>query len=92
VLARHLDRDRPGGDLHRLTVIAVDGGIPAQTGSLDVSIVVLDANDRPDNDGDDDDDDDVREYWNPDPCRGSSWLSTPTRSLRMMMMMMMMMM
>jgi len=46
VLARHLDRDREGGDVHHLTVIAVDGGNPAQTGSLQVSVIVLDANDK----------------------------------------------
>lgn len=45
VLARHLDRERR--DIHRVTVVAVDGGIPAQTGSLEVSVVVLDANDNP---------------------------------------------
>jgi len=45
VLARHLDRERR--DMHRVTVVAVDGGIPAQTGSVDVSVVVLDANDNP---------------------------------------------
>ena len=44
VLARHLDRERPDGDVHRVTVIAVDGGSPAWTGSLEVSVVVLDAN------------------------------------------------
>jgi len=43
VLARHLDRERR--DVHRLTVVAVDGGVPARTGSLDVAVVVLDAND-----------------------------------------------
>ena len=46
VLARHLDRDREDGDVHRLTVIAVDGGDPAQTGTLQVSVIVLDANDK----------------------------------------------
>jgi len=45
VLARHLDRERR--DVHRLTVVAVDGGVPALTGSLAVSVVVLDANDNP---------------------------------------------
>ena len=45
VLARHLDRELR--DLHRVTVIAVDGGDPALTGSLQVSIIVLDANDNP---------------------------------------------
>jgi len=42
VLMRHLDRERR--DIHRVTVVAVDGGIPAQTGSLQVSVIVLDAN------------------------------------------------
>lgn len=46
VLARHLDRERR--DIHRVTVLAVDGGMPAQTGSLEVSVVVLDANDDDD--------------------------------------------
>ena len=45
VLAGHLDRERR--DVHRVTVIAVDGGVPAQTGSLAVSVVVLDDNDNP---------------------------------------------
>ena len=54
ILARHLDRERR--DIHRVTVVAVDGGLPAQTGSLDVSVVVLDANEKERNDDSDDDD------------------------------------
>ena len=42
VLMRHLDRERR--DIHRVTVVAVDGGSPALTGSLEVSVIVLDAN------------------------------------------------
>lgn len=44
VLVRPLDREVR--DLHRFKVVAYDGGDPARNGSLEVSIVVLDANDN----------------------------------------------
>src|SRR6218665_311661 len=44
VLARPLDRESV--DVHRLTVLALDGGTPSRTGSLEVNIVVVDANDN----------------------------------------------
>ena len=44
VLARPLDRE--SRDLHRIKVVAFDGGTPPRNGTLDVSVVVMDANDN----------------------------------------------
>lgn len=44
VLARSLDREKQ--DLYTVTVMAVDGGTPSQSGLLEVEISVLDANDN----------------------------------------------
>jgi len=44
VLARPLDREDASS--YRLTVLAVDGGQPGRTGSLDVRVIVEDVNDN----------------------------------------------
>lgn len=44
VLVRSLDREAK--DLHRMKVFAYDGGLPVRSGSIDVEVVVTDANDN----------------------------------------------
>ena len=44
VLARPLDREVQ--DVHHLRVVAVDGGAPPRSGTIDVTVIVLDANDN----------------------------------------------
>ncbi len=38
--------DREARDTYQLQIIAIDGGDPARSGSMDVTIVVSDANDN----------------------------------------------
>jgi len=44
VVARPLDRETASS--YRVTVLAVDGGRPARTGSIDVDVIVGDVNDN----------------------------------------------
>ena len=44
VLVKQLDREQR--DVHQLIIVAYDGGEPAHTGTADVTIVVVDANDN----------------------------------------------
>uniref|UniRef100_H2ZRQ8 Cadherin domain-containing protein n=1 Tax=Latimeria chalumnae TaxID=7897 RepID=H2ZRQ8_LATCH len=44
VLKKPLDREQQS--VHHLTLIAVDGGVPERSGTAEISVVVLDANDN----------------------------------------------
>ena len=44
VLTGHLDRERQ--DLYKMTIVAYDGGRPERSGTVAVTVVVLDANDN----------------------------------------------
>jgi len=46
VLTRSSALDRETQAEHRLRVTALDAGLPARTGQLDITVVVLDANDN----------------------------------------------
>ena len=43
-LIRSLDRETK--DIHKLTIVAVDGGTPARSGTVDLTIIVKDVNDN----------------------------------------------
>ncbi|XP_049330080.1 protocadherin gamma-A11-like [Astyanax mexicanus] len=45
VLQKHLDREKKGE--HNIILTAIDGGSPPKSGTLNVTIVVLDSNDNP---------------------------------------------